>query len=113
MDPRNFSQENIDNPEIREICRKVKIKELPDTEKFDYNYGSRITISLTDGRELRHNAPSFKGLPTDPLDRESLWQKFSKLCYRLGDNEAERLFNQLCNIENIDDINTINLTGVM
>ncbi|MEE2933963.1 MAG: MmgE/PrpD family protein [Pseudomonadota bacterium] len=113
MDPRNFSQENIDNPEIREICRKVKIEELPDTEKFGYNYGSRITISLTDGRKLRHNAPSFTGLPTDPLDREGLWQKFSKLCYRLGDNEAERLFDQLCNIENIEDISTINLTGAM
>ena len=109
----NFSQENIDNPEIREICRNVKIDELPDTEKFEYNYGSRITISLNDGRELRHNAPSFRGLPTDPLDREGLWQKFSKLCYRLGDKEAERLFDQLSNIKNIDDISTINLTGAM
>ena len=111
MDPRNFSQENINNPQIRELSRKVKVQELPEGKRFEYDYGSRITVKLSNGNELKHDSPSFKGLPTDPLDREGLWHKFCKLCKRLGHKEAERLFEQLCDIENIDDISLLNTTG--
>ncbi|MBL22526.1 MAG: hypothetical protein CMM48_01365 [Rhodospirillaceae bacterium] len=111
MDPRNFSQESIDDPKIREVCRNVEIRELPEDAQYEYALGSRLTVTLKDGREITHDSPSFKGLPIDPLDRESLWEKFSKLCYRLGDKEAERLFEQLCEIETIDDIATLDTTG--
>jgi 2-methylcitrate dehydratase PrpD len=110
-DPRNFSQKSIDDPKIREVCRNVEIKELPAANKFEYALGSRLTVTLKDGRILKHDAPSFKGLPIDPLDRDSLWEKFSKLCYKLGEKEAERVFEQLCNLGDIDDISTLDVTG--
>ena len=110
-DPRNFSQKSIDDPRIREVCRNVEIKELPAANKFEYALGSRLTVTLKDGRILKHDAPSFKGLPIDPLDRDSLWEKFSKLCYKLGEKEAERVFEQLCNLGDIDDISTLDVTG--
>ncbi|MDA0655208.1 MAG: MmgE/PrpD family protein [Proteobacteria bacterium] len=111
MDPRNFSMESINDPKIRAVCRNVEIKELPQSEKFEYSLGSRLTVTLKDGRMLKHDAPSFKGLPIDPLDRNSLWEKFSKLCYRLGEKEAERLFEQLCNFENLDNVANLDVTG--
>jgi 2-methylcitrate dehydratase PrpD len=111
MDPRNFSMESVNDPKIRALAKKVDIAELPADQKYEYTHGTRLTVTLKDGRELKHDSPSFKGMPTDPLDRESLWQKFSKLAYRLGEKESERLFEQLCDLDKVDDIGTIDLTG--
>ena len=42
---------------------------------------------------------------------ECSWEKFTKLCYKLGEKEAERVFEQLCNLGDIDDISTLDVTG--
>jgi hypothetical protein len=34
-----------------------------------------------------------------------------KLAYRLGEKEAGRLFDRLCDIENIDNVAEIDFTG--
>jgi hypothetical protein len=70
-----------------------------------------LHVTLKDGRTISHDAPAFKGLPTGPFSLDDLREKYMKLAYRLGDKEAARLFDRLCDIENIDDVSKIDFTG--
>ncbi|MEX2449832.1 MAG: MmgE/PrpD family protein [Rhodospirillales bacterium] len=110
MDPRNFSDESINDPKIREVCRNTTLKELKG-KKYEYAYGSTLHVTLKDGRTLSHESPTFKGLPIAPLTIDDLREKYMKLAYRLGDKEAARLFDKLANIETIGDLSTLDLTG--
>lgn len=68
-------------------------------------------MTLKDGTTLTQEAPSFKGLPIGPFSLDDLREKYMKLAYRLGDKEAARLFDRLCDIENIDNVAEIDFTG--
>ncbi|MEL0107727.1 MAG: MmgE/PrpD family protein [Rhodospirillaceae bacterium] len=111
LDPRNFSEESVNDPKIREVCRNTTLKELPQDRRFEYAYGSVLHVTLKDGRTISHDAPAFKGLPTGPFSLDDLREKYMKLAYRLGDKEAARLFDRLCDIEKIDDVSKIDFTG--
>jgi len=111
LDPRNFSEESINDPRIRQVCRNTTLRELPKEKRFEYAYGSVLHVTLKDGRTLTHAAPDFKGLPIRPLSLEDLREKYLKLAYRLGKTQAVRLFDRLCDIENIDNIAKVDFTG--
>ena len=68
-------------------------------------------MTLKDGRTLTHEAPNFKGLPIGPFTLDDLREKYMKLTYRLGEKEANRLFDHLVDIENIDSVSEIDFTG--
>ena len=111
MSPRNFSEESINDPRIRKLTRNTELKVLPEGRKFDYRHGSVLTVTLKDGRTLTHESPSFKGLPSDPLSRDQLREKYLKLTYRLGETEANRLFDRLTALETVDNVAALDLTG--
>ncbi|MGY8990590.1 MAG: MmgE/PrpD family protein [Rhodospirillales bacterium] len=111
LDPRNFSEESVNDPKIREVCRNTTLKELPHDRRPEYAYGSVLHVTLKDGTTLSHDAPSFKGLPIGPFSLDDLREKYMKLAYRLGKKEAGRLFDRLCDIENIDNVAEIDFTG--
>lgn len=111
LDPRNFSEESINDPKIREVCRNTTLKELPKDKRYEYAYGSVLHVTLKDGRTITHEAPDFKGLPIGPFTLDDLREKYMKLAYRLGEKEAGRLFDRLCDIENIDNVAEIDFTG--
>jgi len=68
-------------------------------------------VTLKDGRTITHEAPDFKGLPIGPFTLDDLREKYMKLAYRLGEQEAGRPFDRLCDIENIDNVAEIDFTG--
>ena len=111
LDPRNFSEESVNDPKIREVCRNTTLKELPHEKRYEYAYGSVLHVTLKDGTTLTHEAPSFMGLPIGPFSLDDLREKYMKLAYRLGEKEAGRLFDRLCDIENIDNVADIDFTG--
>jgi len=111
LDPRNFSEESINDPKIREVCRNTTLKELPKEKRYEYAYGSVLHVTLKDGRTITHGAPGFKGLPISPFTSDDLREKYMKLAYRLGEKEAGRLFDRLCDIEKIDNVGQIDFTG--
>ncbi|MEW6672454.1 MAG: MmgE/PrpD family protein [Thermodesulfobacteriota bacterium] len=111
LDPRSFSQESVNDPKIREVCRNTTLRELPKEKRFEYVYGSILHVTLKDGRTITHEAPGFKGLPTGPFTLDDLREKYLKLTYRLGGKEAVRLFDRLCDFENIEDVAGIDFTG--
>ena len=105
-DPRVFSEESLNDPAIRELCRKVKLEELGGT---DNEKASRITIVLKDGRKLVQDMEYFPGMPQQPLSPDQLRTKFDRLTTRLPPATAERIFTQFYALENVDDVGEMSL----
>jgi hypothetical protein len=68
-------------------------------------------VTLKNGHTITHEAPDFKGLPICSFTLDDLREKYMKLTYRLGEKESDRLFDRLCDIENIDNVTEIDFAG--
>ena len=69
---------------------------------------TRVTLHLKNGQTISAEGDNFKGTPTMPLTRGELLEKFLKLTAHRARPNAERLFSQLAEAENIKDISTLN-----
>jgi 2-methylcitrate dehydratase PrpD len=77
-DPRVFGEASLNDPSIREVCRRTTVSEFPATEARG-RFSTRLTVKLKDGRELELEAHDYEGMPTRPLSHEQLRAKFMKL----------------------------------
>jgi 2-methylcitrate dehydratase PrpD len=96
-DPRSFTNNALDDPDIRAACRSVEMRVLADRSLPHYT--TQLTVRLKDGREFTRKADSLKGMPANPLTRDDL---FHKLMFTAGGDEAamRRLFERLAHLEN-------------
>ena len=78
LDPRVFSEESLNDPAIRALAKRVKI-ERREAKPGEHALASRVTVRLKDGRELTREENEFPGMPSRPLTKAELAEKFMRL----------------------------------
>ena len=94
-DPRSFAEENIADPVILSLCRKIRLVVDETSRNLEGYLGARVTIRLQSGQELTREVKSFKGSPADPLSRAEVAEKFFTLTAAMGRETAEKLFQRV------------------
>jgi 2-methylcitrate dehydratase PrpD len=110
LDPRSFSEENLNDEAIRRLCRNVKVELRDDAAGETTPWASIVKITLKDGRELEKRADSFKGMPSDPVSRDDMKDKFTRLTSEMGADWQGRVWDGLSDLENIDNVNVLGLS---
>jgi 2-methylcitrate dehydratase PrpD len=91
-DPESWDERALADPQIRSLCRRVRLVPGPDGEHG--GMASTVTITLADGRRFEHRADS--GM----LDPGELADKFLRLTRAaLGERPARALFERLQRLE--------------
>jgi 2-methylcitrate dehydratase PrpD len=109
FDPRNpssFSETTLNNPAIRNLCRKVKL-ELRKESTARNPLASRVTVRLKDGRELIEEIEHFPGTPEQPLDRAGLREKFETITASLRQNRPAVVFDSVATLERVSNIGAL------
>lgn len=78
VDPRVFGEETLRDPSIRAVCRNTTVEAYP-TAQAKTRFSTRLTVRLKNGREHSIEAHDYDGMPSKPLSREQLRDKFMKL----------------------------------
>lgn len=112
LSDRTFTVENINNPAVRALMEKIKVKvnkELDDEFKQDPNQWShRLTICLKNGETITEQVDYPIGDFKNPFDWEMADRKFRLLTEdTIGGEGVTRLLDKLHNLETIQDINEI------
>ncbi len=103
LDPRVFSDESLNDPAIRALCRKVALGVMKDMPR-DNPKASRVTVTLKDGRKLSQDLANYPGMPDRPLSRDELHRKFRTLTGALPGAHADRILAQFDALESISDL---------
>jgi 2-methylcitrate dehydratase PrpD len=94
-DPESWGERALADPQIRALCRRVKLVPAPDGA-----HGGRVTIALVDGRRLERGAES--GM----LEPGELRDKFLRLTRAaVGEHPARALFERLQRLEEEESLN--------
>ena len=99
-DPSVFSEASRSDPQIRALCRNVKL-ELRRETNVGNPLASRVTVKLKDGREFTQDLQHFPGMPQQPLTHDQLHEKFTSIMRAVPGVAAERLFADLSAVEKI------------
>jgi 2-methylcitrate dehydratase PrpD len=97
-----YSDENILDPEIRELTEKVDVSS---TERWARLYpekrGAGVRITFTDGQLLFAEVDLPKGEPENPATPEEVRAKFMANAGRtLADDDAEALYETILDLDN-------------
>ncbi|MDR3758073.1 MULTISPECIES: MmgE/PrpD family protein [Enterocloster] len=112
LSDRTFTVENINNPAVRALMEKIKVKvnkELDDEFKQDPNQWShRLTICLKNGETITEQVDYPIGDFKNPFDLEMADRKFRLLTEdMIGEEGVTKLLDRLHRLETIQDINEI------
>lgn len=103
-DNRNFIAENIKEPKLQELIKKVTLDDLDKSE------GIELEVRMKNGDVYKEYVARALGEPYRPLPQEKLVEKFMKQVEfsRLVDSEdAGKMVQMLEDLENVDNINEI------
>ena len=96
-DPESFDEVALRDPQVRALCRRVRL--VPEPSGEHAGMASTVTIALADGRRLEGRA---EGGMLEPGELED---KFRRLTRRaLGEGGAAALFERLQRLENEPDL---------
>lgn len=73
---RQFTDEKVRDPRIREAMSKVRVVVHPEFAEDVVDFASEVTIWLKDGRQYRRVVPKAKGHPDNPLTHDELLGKY-------------------------------------
>lgn len=103
----NFLPENLNDPDVLKMARKVKFIVDPNMG----NFSSHVEIKFKDGHAFNTNVEVLRGSIHNPLSTEDLISKFKDCaCYSkkpLSESDIDMLINSVFNLENIDNITEI------
>lgn len=104
----DFNQENLFNATIRTIMNKITVIIDPEIDQaYPEKWGSKVTVTLTDGTTFSRQTDYPKGDPENPLTREELQAKFANLAKDLGDKNKKYFSEQVLDMENIQNVATL------
>lgn len=106
LDPNVFSEESVNDPAIRALCRNVTLEVLKDAPK-EQGKASRVTVKLKNGRELVKEMHSYPGMPEEPLTTAELREKFDLLTAALPAERADQIFTQFLALEDVENLRAI------
>ncbi|MEO7742101.1 MAG: MmgE/PrpD family protein [Usitatibacter sp.] len=98
-----FDEARLSDPAIRELMRKVYVREDPAlTADFPGKRAAHVAITTRDGSRIEHFAPHRKGDPEAPLTDEEIDAKFIELAVPVrGEREGRELLGKLWKLETL------------
>lgn len=95
-DPASYDLDTIDDPDRRELARRIEIFVDPEMEAaYPRHYGARVELELANGHRRAGGVLDPHGMPADPCTPEELLHKFRKLASRTKSPDA---IEALCQI---------------
>ena len=96
-----FDEARLADPAIRELMRKVYVREDPElTRDFPGKRAAHVAITTSDGSRVEHFAPYRKGDPEAPLSDAEIEAKFIELVVPVrGERESRDLLAKLLVLE--------------
>jgi 2-methylcitrate dehydratase PrpD len=101
-DPASFDEGVLADAGIRDMVRRVTVIAADPPTKVAG--AAIVTITLRDGRTLVREVAEFTGMPTRPLSRDELRDKFVLLTRAHHGDAAPALFDRLQNLEQETDV---------
>jgi len=104
-----FQPEQLMNPAIRALARKIEAVHDPSLEPFfPKEWPAWVTVRLRDGREVTARVRSAKGDPENPVTREEVRAKFRALAgTRCSAATLDRLWATCGGVAHVADVNTV------
>jgi 2-methylcitrate dehydratase PrpD len=106
--PAWYTDENLNNPKLLDLSRKVKVEIDPNLDKAYFEKGqlsARVEILKENGERLGAFVDIPKGDPLNPLTDGEREEKFRHLAsYSLKNQEIEAVMERVYELEKIDDI---------
>ena len=101
----HYTEEAIQDPEVIELCNKVKHK--PSTQKDPMK--TELIVKMKDGKEYSaaFNHPQSRGFPKFPLTEEELTEKYWQnidFCGKIPRDNAEKVLDMLNNLEQVKNV---------
>lgn len=99
--------ESFEDPEILELCQKVRCIDDP-LSAYPDHYSGAISVTLTDGTVLEHREQINRGSADKPLSTSDVERKFQdNASLRLSRSAADRLLNEVMALGQRKDIGTL------
>jgi 2-methylcitrate dehydratase len=89
--------------------RKITVKEDPEFSKPKGNAPStRLTVTLTDGKQIVSQVDDLPGFPGQPMDRADIERKFrGNIGDRWPKDRTDTVLQTLWTLETIDDVSAL------
>ena len=99
-----FCREMLDDPLVRRIADATKVVSDPlFTQRYPKRWGSRMTVTLTDGRKLTCQVDDMSGSVAVPLSPKQETDKFLGLAAAAMDQErVEVLLDAVLHLETLE-----------
>jgi 2-methylcitrate dehydratase PrpD len=101
-----FYPEEVAEPSVRALARRVKVTSDPEMTLRRYDYPSaRVTVVLKDGRTLRESVTSQHGDFSNPASDEELLAKFARLSFdSLGEERTQMVADTVYRMDELADV---------
>jgi 2-methylcitrate dehydratase PrpD len=101
-----FYLEEVVDPSIRALARRVKVISDPEMNLRHYDYpAARVTVLLKDGRTLRESVTSQHGDFSNPASHEELLGKFTRLSLgTLGEERTQMVVDTVYRMDQLPDV---------
>jgi len=105
----NLSDEDLDNPDIRRLMKKVKLKydsEL--NQKFPKCRPCRVYVYLNNGKKIVTENYFRKGDPENPMNEEEIIEKFNQLTDKvISKSRARSIVDSVLNLEHAKNLDNL------
>lgn len=105
----HYKPENIRDPRVLSLIRKMKVNVDPELDKlYPSAIPNRITVKFKDGKELTARVDHPRGHPKNPMTDEEVESKFRRLTDGLlTPGQVNTVINLVKNLENLKDIKQV------
>lgn len=106
VDPEDFDETRLADPEIHLLMNRVKILGDPALNRsYPEKWPARVEIFMNDERHLKGSSDFPKGDPENPMTQEELLEKFRRLTRgHLSSSATETLIERCMDLEKISDL---------
>lgn len=97
----DFTDEKVNQPEVRQVMQKIKRRIDPDMTML----ASTLNVKLKDGRKFSQHVETIKGMPQNPLSEEEMVAKYKDCAqFVLSSGDIDRSLELLNHLEEVEDI---------
>ena len=106
VNPGDFTQTRLEDPEILQLMERVRIHSDPELSKlYPAKWAARLKITTKDGKILTGSSDYPKGDPENPLQERDVIEKFRGLTEGLISNPAaEAMVERVMALEELSDV---------
>jgi 2-methylcitrate dehydratase PrpD len=104
-DPTAFSESTLADPRVRALGRRIRMA----TGEKTKGWGTRMTVTLHDGRAVEGARDTFLGCPETPMTAAQLRTKFDSLMQGGSEQLRRALFDDLMRLEQLPSLDQLAL----